>query len=115
MTGRDDGAAAACYAAAMAPNTDTSDTAPADDPLAAEILTLAAEHGTIGPQDVARRIAAARARPKDPPDLWRRYLTPVKQQGLHLARQGRIEIVRNGRAVPPDQAKGLYRYRLPGG
>lgn len=86
-----------------------------DDPLAAAILALATERGAVSPQDVARQIAAERAKPKDPPDLWRRYLTPVKQQGLHLARQGRVEIVRGSKAVEPDQAKGLYKYRLPGG
>jgi hypothetical protein len=84
-----------------------------DDPLAAAILAMAAERGPVSPQDVARHVASARARPKDPPDLWRRYLTPVKQQGLHLARQGRVEIVRGSTAVEPDKAKGLYKYRLP--
>lgn len=93
--------------------TDRSETEPKDDPLAQAILSLAAERGSVSPQDVARSVAAARGRPKDPPDLWRRYLTPVKQQGLHLARQGRIEIVRGGEAVEPDKAKGLFKYRLP--
>lgn len=95
--------------------TEQSGNQPKDDPLAQAILDLAAERGSVSPQDVARAIAAARARPKDPPDLWRRYLTPVKQQGLHLARQGRIEIVRGGQAVEPDKAKGLFTYRLPQG
>lgn len=89
------------------------DTEPKDDPLAQAILAMAADHGSVSPQEVARHVAAGRARPKDPPDLWRRYLTAVKQQGLHLARQGRIEIVRGGKAVEPDKAKGLFRYRLP--
>lgn len=95
--------------------TDQRDNAAKDDPLALAILAMAAERGSVSPQDVARSLAAARARPKDPPDLWRRYLTPVKQQGMHLARQGRVEIVRGTQVVAPDQAKGLFKYRLPTG
>ena len=47
---------------------------------------------SASPMDIARAFAASRAKPKDPPDLWRRYLKAVKQQMVHLARVGRIEI-----------------------
>jgi len=93
--------------------TTTDTTAPADDPLAVRLMALAADPRGVAPEAVARAVAAERAKPKDPPDLWRRYLTPVKQQATHLARQGRLEILRKGKPVPPDEARGLVRYRVP--
>jgi hypothetical protein len=84
-----------------------------DDPIALYILDAVAEGGEVTPRDVALRIAAVRARPIDPPDLWRKYLMSVNQQAKHLARQGRIDIVRKGKAVPPDEVKGLFKLRLP--
>jgi len=64
--------------------------------------------------DVARAFADARAKPGDPPQLWRRYLPAVKQQMVHLARTGRIEILRKGQPVDPNDFKGVVRLRLPG-
>lgn len=64
-------------------------------------------------QDVAVRIAKERARPKDGPNLWRRYMNAVKQQAIHLAKTGRIEITRKGEAVDPKDFKGIVRLRLP--
>lgn len=84
-----------------------------DDPIALYILDAVAEGGEVSPREVAMRIAAIRARPIDPPDLWRKYLMGVNQQAKHLARQGRIEIVRKGEAVNPDEVKGLFKLRLP--
>ncbi|MEQ8967237.1 MAG: DUF3253 domain-containing protein [Azospirillaceae bacterium] len=96
-------------------DSDTDIRPPADDdPLAVRLLEMAATARGVAPEAVARAIAAERAKPKDPPDLWRRYLTPVKQQALHLARQGRLEVLRKGVAVSPDAARGLVRYRVPG-
>ena len=63
--------------------------APGEDPVAQAILDLLAARGagkSISPE------AAARAKKNDPPDLWRRYMNAVRQQALHLARQGRIRI-----------------------
>lgn len=68
---------------------------------------------SASPMDVARAYAAARAKPGDPPDAWRRYLNAVKQQMVHLARSGRIEIVRKGKPVDPNDFKGVVRLRLP--
>ena len=68
---------------------------------------------SASPMDVARAYAAARAKPGDPPDAWRRYLNAVKQQMVHLARGGRIEIVRKGKPVDPNDFKGMVRLRLP--
>ncbi len=87
-----------------------------DDPVARAILDLlAASDKSITPEDAARAYAATRARPGDPPDLWRRYLMAVRQQALHLARQGRIAILRKGKAVDPNApVKGVIRLAMAG-
>lgn len=92
-----------------------------DDPIAQTILALLAERGagkSIGPSEAAQAFAASRAKPKgpqgDPPDLWRRYLSAVKQQALHLARQGRLVILRKGKPADPHKPiKGVIRLALP--
>lgn len=89
------------------------------DPVAETILALLANAGagkSITPEQAARAFAAARARPGDPPDLWRRYLNAVRQQALHLARRGRIRILRKGKPVDPHRpVKGVIRLALPNG
>lgn len=89
------------------------------DPVALAILEMLSERGPGGscaPTDVARRLADARRRPTDRPDLWRRYLQAVNEQARHLARQGRIDIVRRGeRQDPAKPIKGVVRLTLPGG
>lgn len=88
------------------------------DPVAETILDLLAARGpdkSISPNEAAQAIAVARARPADPPDLWRRYLKAVRQQALHLARQQRIVILRKGKPVDPHKpVKGVIRLALPG-
>lgn len=84
-----------------------------DDPIALYILEAVAEGGEVLPRDVAMQIAALRAKPSDPPDLWRKYLLGVNQQAKHLARQGRIEMVRRGEVMDPDKVKGLFKLRRP--
>ena len=65
-------------------------------------------------RDALRAFAATRAKPSDPPDLWRRYLPAVRQQALHLARQGRIAILRKGKPVDPNKpVKGVIRLAPP--
>jgi len=88
------------------------------DPVAEMILTLLAGGAakSISPEQAARAFAATRARPGDPPDLWRRYLNAVRQQALHLARGDRIRILRRGKPVDPHRpVKGVIRLALPGG
>lgn len=89
-----------------------------DDPLAAAILAQLAERPagkTVTPEEVARAFAATRAKLTDPPDLWRRYLHGVREQAHHLARQGRLVILRKGKpADPSHRVKGLFRLALPG-
>jgi hypothetical protein len=86
------------------------------DPVAQKILELLAltpPDGSVSPTDVAKAVAEARRRPKDPPDLWRRYLPAVKQQALHLARAGKLVVLRKGKPVDAQTAKGVIRYKRP--
>ncbi len=84
-----------------------------NDPAVETILTLVAAlppGKSIAPEAVARALAEAKAKPSDPPDAWRRYLKPVKQQALSLARQGQIAILRKGKPVDPRApVKGVIR------
>ncbi|MGE0254884.1 MAG: DUF3253 domain-containing protein [Alphaproteobacteria bacterium] len=92
-----------------------TDTPPVLDPVARAILDALAAlpaGGSIAGEAVARAIAEGRRRPVDPPDLWRRFLPAVRQQALHLARAGRIEILRKGKPADPETVKGVVRYRL---
>ncbi len=92
--------------------------APGEDPVAQAILDLLVARGagkSISPEAAARAFAAARTKKDDPPDLWRRYMNAVRQQALHLARRGRIRILRKGKAVDPQApVKGVIRLALPG-
>jgi hypothetical protein len=87
-----------------------------EDPVAALILMLLAEAGperSLDPITVAKTFAATRTKPKDPPDLWRRYLPAVRQQALYLARRGRIQILRKGKPVDPHApVKGLIKLAM---
>ena len=70
---------------------------------------------SITTEQAARVFAASRAKPSDPPDLWRRYLMATRQQALHLARTGRVVILRKGKPVDPNAPiKGVIRLSLPG-
>ena len=95
----------------------TSDDGPPRDAVAVAILTQLHEAGpgaSLSPDDVARAYAESRRRKSDPPDLWRRYLTAVRQQALHLARAGEIVILRRGEPQDPQvPIKGLVRLALP--
>ena len=86
------------------------------DPVAEKILELLAAgepNSSISPQQVAQAIADSRRRPSDPPDLWRRYLPAVEQQALHLARADKLIVLRKGKPVDAQSAKGVIRYRRP--
>ena len=88
-----------------------------EDPVATAILVALAEipaGKSLDPQEIAKSFAAAKAREHDPPDRWRRYLMAVRQQALHLGREGRIAVLRKGKPVDPRKpVKGVIRLRLP--
>jgi hypothetical protein len=78
---------------------------PGADVIAAEILRLTAEAGagkSVSPGDVARALE---------PGEWRRLLGPVQAAAARLARDGRIEILRKGKPVPPEEMRGVVRLR----
>jgi len=97
----------------MTDQDDTEKKPAKDDPVATAIMDALARASSLSFKDVAMKIADARRRPKDGPDLWRRYQNAVKQQAVHLARQGRLEIVRKGEVADPNDFKGIVRIRLP--
>ena len=59
---------------------------------------------TICPSEAARALD---------PEGWRRMMPQVRATAVGLARQGRLEITRHGKAADPDSFKGVYRLRLP--
>lgn len=78
----------------------------------ATILRLCAERGpekSICPSEVARALAG--------PDekRWRLLMHPVREVALRLAREGSIQVLRKGRPIQPDQARGVIRLALPRG
>ncbi|SLN68878.1 DUF3253 domain-containing protein [Oceanibacterium hippocampi] len=87
--------------------------APAEDgkPLSIAdcILDALADGGSLAPRDIAIVIATRKKAREH--EAWRRYLGPVKQEALHLARSGRIEFLRKGKVVDPETAKGIIRLR----
>jgi hypothetical protein len=80
----------------------------AGDAIAAEILRQVAARGagkSICPSEVARALAAE-------PE-WRASMGAVRQVALALARAGRIEVLRKGRAVDPAaELRGVIRLRV---
>jgi hypothetical protein len=83
-----------------------------DDPERIEqmILCLVGKRGagkTICPSEAARALGG------DHPDGWGPLMKPVRAAAVRLAHQGRVAILRKGRAVDPDDFKGVYRLALP--
>ena len=90
---------------------------PKPDPIAQQIFGLLAARRpgkSICPSEAARAMQAAHGKASAPSDSWRRYLAPVRQQALHLARRGEILILRKGKPVDPQKpVKGVIRLALP--
>jgi hypothetical protein len=71
-----------------------------------EILRLTDARGTaasICPSEVARALV--------PDETWRSQMTAVRRAAARLARAGRIDILRKGRAIDPDDMRGVIRLR----
>ena len=82
---------------------------PGGDTIAAEILRLTAACGegrSICPSEVARALAGGG---EEGP--WRPLMGPVREAALALQREGRIEILRKGKPVPPEAVRGVIRLR----
>jgi hypothetical protein len=69
------------------------------------MLRIAAERGpekSLCPTDVARAVST---------ENWRPLLGPVRKVAADLARQGKIEILRKGKPINPDDMRGVIRLR----
>ena len=84
-----------------------------DDPIAIAILDILSGGKAPTFKDVAYVIANERRKPKDGPNLWRRYLNAVKQQAIHLAKSERIMLLRKGQPVDPRNFRGIVTMHLP--
>ena len=70
---------------------------------------------SLSPAEIAQAFAEPRRKKNDRPDHWRKYMNAVRQQALHLARAGRIVILRRGQPQDPKAPiKGVIRLALPG-
>jgi len=85
---------------------------PVIDPIATSILDVLADGSSLTVEQMARAVADQRRKPKDGPQLWRKYMLAVKQQAMHLGKTGQIEIVHKGEVVEPDNFKGRVHLRL---
>jgi hypothetical protein len=68
------------------------------------IFAALEEAGSISPQQAAQLMDA---------ENWRARLSEVRAAALRLAKEGRLEILRKGKAVAPEGVKGVIRLRLP--
>ena len=84
-----------------------------DDPASSarierQILDLVEARGrgrTICPSEVARALEADE-------DAWRRLMKPVRRAAIRLAEDGRIEILKKGKRIEPDNVRGVVRLRI---
>ena len=58
--------------------------------------------GSICPSEVARALASE----------WRSLLPAVRRTAVHLAAAGRIDILRKGKPVAAEAARGVIRLRV---
>ena len=79
------------------------------DPIEAAIFELLAKADpknvggkSIEPSDVAKHLQ---------PEQWQRMLPKVRATALGLMRQGKLTITKKGKAVDPDDFKGVPRLR----
>lgn len=69
-----------------------------------DLLAGLAPGKSISPEQVAKAVD---------PEGWRRMLGHVRAVAVGLARAGKLEITRHGKAADPETFKGVYRLRLP--
>lgn len=76
----------------------------------AALLRLVADRGpgkTVDPTEAARALGGAH------PDGWGPLMLPIRRAAVALAEQGRVVILRKGKAVDPRDFKGVYRLTAP--
>ena len=74
-------------------------------PIESEILRQTEARGadkSICPSEVARALHPE----------WRTLLTAVRAAAIRLAGEGRIDILRHGRAIDPAETRGVIRLRM---
>lgn len=74
------------------------------------IMSLVRERGnekTICPSEAARKLAGS------DPDVWGAMMPHVRKVAIGLAREGRVVIYRKGKAITPEDLKGVYRIGMP--
>jgi hypothetical protein len=79
--------------------------APMNARIETEILRLVSDRGpgsSISPSEVAQTLDAN----------WRPLLRSVRTISAALARSGQIDILRKGRPIDPDDARGVIRLRI---
>lgn len=77
-------------------------------PIETAILRLTAACGpgkSICPTDVARALAPGEG------EAWRQQLSAVRRAAMRLATSGHIDILRKGKPVAVEQARGVIRLR----
>ncbi|MFQ3623602.1 MAG: DUF3253 domain-containing protein [Acetobacteraceae bacterium] len=80
--------------------------------IAETILRLCADRGpgkSICPSEVARALAG------DDEKAWRLLMHAVRREAFRLAREGRIALLRKGREITPEAARGVIRLRIATG
>ncbi|MGN6424631.1 MAG: DUF3253 domain-containing protein [Asticcacaulis sp.] len=70
----------------------------------AALLSQVREGESISPNDVAKLLN---------PEGWRRELPKIRAVIVGMTRQGRLEMLRKGRATEPEEVRGIYRIRKP--
>jgi hypothetical protein len=75
------------------------------------LVAALADGKSHDPQVLAQSFYAQRAKPGDPSDGWRRYLTAIRQQSLSLARDGKAEFLRKGKPIAINEIRGVVRIR----
>jgi hypothetical protein len=83
---------------------DTNPASHPDSEIEAEILRQIAARpaGSICPTDVARALD----------ENWRPLLGRIRRIAVTLAQHGALEIIRKGRAIAPEEMRGVIRLRL---
>ncbi|MGJ3232297.1 MAG: DUF3253 domain-containing protein [Oceanicaulis sp.] len=78
-----------------------------EDRIETAILALVEPRGpekSICPSEAAREAFG---------EDWNDHMRHVRSAAVHLARQGRISILRKGKPADPENFKGVYRLSLP--